>query len=429
MYSTIDGESWVKQQGPCDRPSGRTVLSLFTGAGGLDLGLEAAGFSVSICVEVSEDARRTLEANRPQWKLAEPGDIHGIPPAELLAQAKLREREVTLLSGGPPCQPFSKSAYWTGGRQGLEDPRASVMHAYLEVVEVALPRILLLENVRGLASGGKDLGGLSFLSDGLRSINQRRGSSYRLQVFHLNAASYGVPQSRERMFILADIDGHSFKVPSATHGEGDHLQPYLTAWDSIGDLDAEDWPEELEPVGKWAGLLKSIPEGKNYLWHTQRGGGEPLFGWRTKYWSFLLKLGKHRPSWTIQAEPGPATGPFHWRNRLLSIQELARLQTFPDSYRLVGNRRSIHRQIGNAVPCALGELLGFEIRRQLLGERDVPFQLTLLPRRRDGRPQPHPPEGIPPMYLNLRGDHADHPGKGRGPGKVWNDTPTEIVSI
>jgi len=109
-------------------------------------------------------------------------------------------------------------------------------------------------------------------------------------------------------------------------------------------------------------LLKSIPEGKNYLWHTPRGAGEPLFGWRTRYWSFLLKLSKGQPSWTIQAEPGPATGPFHWRNRLLSIQELVRLQTFPDEYEIVGSRRSAQMQVGNAVPPFLAEQVTIALR-------------------------------------------------------------------
>jgi DNA (cytosine-5)-methyltransferase 1 len=161
-------------------------------------------------------------------------------------------------------------------------------------------------------------------------------------------------------------------------------------------------------------LLKSIPEGHNYLWHTPRGGGAHLFGWRTRYWSFLLKLSKNRPSWTIQAEPGPATGPFHWRSRLLSIEELARLQTFPDSYRIFGARASAHRQAGNAVPCAIGELLGLEIRRQFLGER-VRKTLKLIPSHREDCPPPERARPIPKRYHKLRGAHPDHPGSGRGP--------------
>ena len=398
------------------------TISLFTGAGGLDLGLEAAGFCISICVEVAKDAQETLKVNRPHWKLAEPGHIHQISPPEILEQSNLRRGELALLSGGPPCQPFSKSAYWTGGRQGLRDPRASGLRAYLDVVEVALPKVILLENVRGLAPNGNRDGGLKLLADGIRDINRRLGSAYKLQVFHLNAVNYGVPQSRERVFLLASIDGTTFQIPPVTHGCGDRLEPRVTAWDAIGDLDSPEWPSELEPAGKWAGLLKSIPEGKNYLWHTKRGGGAPLFGWRTRYWSFLLKLSKRQPSWTIQAEPGPATGPFHWRNRRLSIRELARLQTFPDNYQFVGNRHSVHRQIGNAVPCAIGELLGLEIRRQFLGEQNIHRQLRMIPCRRENCPGEYPVQPVPNSYVHLLGEHPDHPGRGLGPGRVWKDT-------
>ena len=92
-----------------------SVLSLFTGAGGLDLGLEAAGFEVALCVEVDEDSRATLTKNRPGWRLAKPGDIHALEPNDILKQAGLKRRQLRLLAGGPPCQPFSKSAYWSNG--------------------------------------------------------------------------------------------------------------------------------------------------------------------------------------------------------------------------------------------------------------------------------------------------------------------------
>lgn len=375
-----------------------------------------------MCVEVDQDARRTLEANRPSWMLASPGDIHQIRPDELLKQAGLRKGDVALLSGGPPCQPFSKSAYWiSGGVRGLSDPRARTLEAYLRVVETALPRVLLLENVKGIASSNGHNSGLHLLREKLDAINSRQGTKYRLQVININAADFGVPQIRERIFLVADKDGHFLKVPSPTHGDGSALEPFCTAWDAIGDLDRRDWNSHLEPTGKWADLIKSIPEGKNYLWLTPRGGGKPLFGWRTKYWSFLLKLSKRKPSWTIQADPGPATGPFHWRNRLLSIEELARLQTFPTPYEIVGNRRSAHRQVGNAVPSAIGELLGLEIRRQLFGERHVRRQLRLTPKRRDDCPRAHPCRPVPQGYLHLVSEHDDHPGPGCGPGRKWQN--------
>ena len=395
---------------------GHSVLSLFTGAGGLDLGLAEAGFKIHFCVEADENARKTLETNRPAWRLSDPGDIHKSEPEELVAQAGLKRGAVTLLAGGPPCQPFSKSAYWSNGHaRRLQDPRARTLRAYLRVVEAALPDVLLLENVKGLAFNGKDEG-LQFLCREIHHINRRCGTRYEPQVTHLNAVDFGVPQVRERVFVIASVDGRSLEVPPPTHGDGTGRR-YSTAWDAIGDLDNDEWPSELDPTGRWAGLLPSIPEGYNYLWHTPRNeekGSEPLFGWRTRYWSFLLKLAKAQPSWTIQAEPGPATGPFHWRSRLLSADELCRLQTFPDGYRICGSRHSAYRQIGNAVPSAIGELLGLEIRRQLLGER-VRRELRLVPKHREDCPPPEKPGRVPREYLVYRGKHKEHPGTGLGP--------------
>src|SRR6476469_7119290 len=133
-------------------PKKLQVISLFTGAGGLDLGLEAAGFETSICVEIEPNALATLRSNRPSWCIAEPGDILKLKPSELLKQAGLKQRGVALLAGGPPCQPFSKSGYWhSGDSLRLLDPRARTLKAYLNVVEAALPRAILLENVKGLA--------------------------------------------------------------------------------------------------------------------------------------------------------------------------------------------------------------------------------------------------------------------------------------
>jgi len=328
----------------------KTVLSLYTGAGGFDIGLEAAGFNPVLCVELDEDARQTLRLNRPKWRLSEPGNILKIPDREILRQAGLKPRQLTLLSGGPPCQPFSKSGYWSNGDSPrLSDPRARTLDAFIDAVETTLPKVLMLENVKGLTYKGKNEG-LQLLKQGLKAINRRKNTSYVPHVISLNAADYGVPQTRERIFVIASIEGAKLVSPTPTHGDCKDLEPYLTAWDAIGNLDNDNWSEELNLGGRWAGLLPSIPEGENYLWHTPRNeadGSEPLFGWRTRFWSFLLKLSKTKPSWTIQATPGPATGPFHWRNRMLSIEEICRLQTFPNEYTIVGSRRSAHRQVGN----------------------------------------------------------------------------------
>jgi DNA (cytosine-5)-methyltransferase 1 len=277
---------------------------------------------------------------------------------------------------------------------------------------------VLIENVKGLVFNGKDEG-LQLLESELRAINRRHGVDYQTSIIHLNCANFGVPQLRERVFIVAEREGRQLSLPSPTHLPDGAGKPgadrHRTAWDALGDLDGDEWPDDLAPRGKWANLLPSIPEGENYLWHTPRSGGDRLFGWRRRFWSFLLKLAKDRPSWTIQAGPGPATGPFHWRSRRLSTRELCRLQTFPDSFEVVGEYRSRQRQIGNAVPPAIGELLGREIRRQLLGERPH-YRTSFVPPARSDCPEPEPVLPVPREYWHLRGDHDDHPGTGEGPG-------------
>jgi DNA (cytosine-5)-methyltransferase 1 len=238
-----------------------------------------------------------------------------------------------------------------GDAPRLDDPRAKTLERYIKVVEELLPRVLLIENVRGLNYTGKDEG-LLFLRSALADINARCHTSYEPTVMHLNAADYGVPQLRERVFIVASRNGTPFVPPPTTHSlrGAAGTQRYCTTWDSIGDLDLIATDDDARPTGKWADLLPSIPEGENYLFHTPRGGGRPLFGWRTRYWSFLLKLDPERPSPTIQARPGPNVGPFHWENRRLRVPELRRLFTFPDSFEFVGRRMSIQSQIGNSVP-------------------------------------------------------------------------------
>ncbi|MGH9423458.1 MAG: DNA cytosine methyltransferase, partial [Thermoanaerobaculia bacterium] len=140
-----------------------------------------------------------------------------------------------------------------------------------------------------------------------------------------------------------------------------------------------------------------------------------LFGWRRRYWTFLLKLAKSLPSWTIQAQPGPSVGPFHWENRRLSVRELCRLQTFPDDVVITGNRSEAQRQIGNAVPSLLAEILAREIKTQLLGYRRVSSLPKLSPPDRSPAPPPEPVKSVPAKYRSLVADHKAHPGTGKGP--------------
>lgn len=404
------------------QPSKPTVISVFSGAGGIDYGLEAAGFETRVCVDFDHDACETIRHNR-LWPVIE-SDVFDLPTPRLLSEAALRSGEADILAGGPPCQPFSKSGYWSSGDSlRLDDPRAATLAAFMRIWEETLPKVVIFENVRGFAYAGKSEA-LEFIRNGIERINSQAKTSYRAATAIVQAADYGVPQSRERFVLVASRDGISFEFPTPTHAavsgasERLPLEPitrrYMTAWDAIGDLPGPARNEDLRVRGKWSSLLPSVPEGQNYLYHTDRRGGLPLFGWRRRFWSFLLKLAKDRPSWTIQAQPGPAVGPFHWYNRRLSARELSRLQTLPDDVEIKGGRGSLQRQIGNAVPSLLMEVLGRAIREQLL-EGDAPRRdLILLPSDRSPVPPPEPVDPVPAMYRGLIGHDTPHPGTGRG---------------
>lgn len=402
-------------------PTKLKAISLYTGIGGLDFGFEAADFETRAAVEFNSFCCEAIRENRPKWGLIE-GDIHDVTSDRIADVAGLRAGEADILIGGPPCQPFSKSSYWVNGdTRRLDDPRADTLTAFLRVLRDLRPRAFLLENVYGLAYKGKDEG-LRHILDGIEEVNLEAGTNYAVDWKMLNAAHFGVPQLRERVFLIGSRDGTRFQFPVPTHGpssQDDDMfegkEPYLTTWDALGDLPAQPNEPSLTVGGRWGDLLPTIPEGKNYLWHTNREGGLDLFGWRTRYWSFLLKLAKDRPSWTIQAQPGSAIGPFHWTSRKLTSKEMCRIQTFPEDLMFSCGRTEVQRMLGNAVPSLLAEVLAREIRRQLLSA-PVEGPLELLPKRRTDMPPPERPLSVPEKYHDLIADHADHPGTGKTAG-------------
>jgi DNA (cytosine-5)-methyltransferase 1 len=406
------------------------AISLFTGAGGLDLGFEAAGFETAVAVEIDPRCVVTLRANRA-WPVIE-RDVLEVPTSELLAAGQLAIGEADMLIGAPPCQPFSKSGFWASGEaRRLNDPRAGTLGAYMRVLDEALPRAFLLENVEGLGFRGKDEG-LKLISSELERINGAHGTRYSASIAVINAVEFGVPQSRRRLFVIGARDGAHFDFPPASHvdpalADADDNRPrYRTAWDAIYDIEGDD--TSLAPKGKWARLLPSIPEGQNYLWHTERGGGEPLFGWRCRYWTFLLKLAKNQSAWTLQAQPGPATGPFHWMNRRLSAREMARLQTFPDDFVVTGTLPDAQRQLGNAVPSLLAEVLARAIATQLLKAESNGGEPMLALPPAPPAPDPEPVAMVPDSYLRLRGKHAPHPGTGKGNRAKARDATTRLAA-
>ena len=396
-----------------------SVVSLFSGCGGLDYGIEAAGWDIQYRNDFDKHSCDTLRLNCDGVVQCAP--IEEIGSDEIKKYVGYGRDAVDLVIGGPPCQPFSKSAYWSrGGTRRLDDPRANTLDEYFRVIEDLTPRAFLLENVHGINYSGKEEG-FQFIIQRIKDINRKKNTNYRPCWRVINAADYGVPQLRVRFFLIALRDGKEFRFPEPTHIDSDigvpslfdsDKIPYISAWDALKDIMPEKH-ERLHVGGKWGDLLPSIPEGENYLWHTDRKGGLPLFGWRTRYWSFLLKLAKNKPSWTIQAQPGSAVGPFHWENRKLSWRELAAIQTFPKSFVIQSPRVEIQRQIGNAVPSLLAEVLGRALKAQIC---QVSFNepLTLAVEKAASIPEPEPILPVPEKYLHLVGEHKAHPGTGKG---------------
>ncbi len=334
------------------------AISLFAGAGGLDLGVEAAGYQVAAANEIDDDAADTLEKNFVD-SLISPVDrrsIIDVPTRDLLRAAGLKASErPELLVGGPPCTPFSKSGFWLDWKRKGLDPDASLLEMYTRVLREARPRAFILENVYALTFNNK--ASRPAYDRLLREIDE---AGYGFTAGVLNAADYGVPQLRPRLFVIGAPKGKATpRLPEPTHtgawerrrtGASVGGVPHLTSGEALEGLISDPEPEEVIR-GQYAALVPDIPPGDNYLFYTaKRGHPNPLFEWRSRYWSFLLKLAPDRPSPTIQAQPGPNVGPFHWEGRRLRVPELKRLFTYPDDFAFVGSRSSVQAQIGNSVP-------------------------------------------------------------------------------
>jgi DNA (cytosine-5)-methyltransferase 1 len=359
------------------------AISLFSGAGGLDLGCEAAGFETLAIVEMDETARATILSNRAEFfpRLREEAvsvDILETDPHDLLERSGLEQGEVSLLHGGPPCTPFSKSGYWLAYKRAGEDPRASLLDEYVRMLRGIQPRAFVMENVYGLAYRNQNRAVLE------RFLRATRAAGYVVDFRIILAADLGVPQLRQRLFCIGmrrDLipgsgKGWEFPWPDATHsgphetrtGWDEDLPPHVSAGQALASLADEANPPEAGEVvvGTYADALNAVPPGENYLfWTAERGHEKPRFKWRSRYWSFLLKLHPDKPSPTIQGQPGPWVGPFHWDNRRLRVAEVKRLMTFPDTFTVLGSRREQQLQLGNAVPPDLGQAVATAIADEL----------------------------------------------------------------
>jgi DNA (cytosine-5)-methyltransferase 1 len=353
------------------------VIDLFAGAGGLSLGAIAAGCDVRLSVDNDEMSCKTLAANPDHLAGAVMcADVTELSGGDLRAAAGLDAGDPLLVVGGAPCQPFSKAAYWVeagdeaayrrdraaGGAlkrpaplaRARPDSRRTLVEEFWRLVDESDADGFVFENVRSITHP-RNKPVLEALEEAARERD------YEVRFLAANAAEFGVPQRRQRVFLIGSRHGTPV-LPAPTHVAPElaaerGLLPFETVGPALAPFAGEDFFEPEEVVeGRWAEHLQTVPPGGNYKAHTAWGGHpSPTFVTETRYWNFLLKLSPDLPSWTVNASPGPWTGPFHWDTRRLRTPELAALQTFPAGFRFEGSRRERVRQIGNAVPVRLAQ--------------------------------------------------------------------------
>lgn len=340
------------------------VVSIYSGAGGIDIGFHSAGFDILLSTDNWKVACDTLLANQLGGEVI----CDDIRKVDFLGFKKKIGKNIDVLVGGPPCPPFSKSRFYRlEKKRGMEDENSFTVSEYFRAVEELNPKVFFFENVHGFVYK-PHVDALEYL----KAESKRLG--YKIQFNVVNCADYGVPQTRERFICIGVKDElPDFVYPKPTHVDPSSKEyltsgkkPWITCGDVISDLDIPHAEDELMQAGsKHKDLLKLVPPGDNYLFFTkERGHPKPKFKWRSRYWSFLLKLSPQRPSWTIQASHSNNMGPFHWTNRFLRIPEIKRIQTFPDEYFLTGSFKDQWRQVGNAVPPLIAEIFADEILNQ-----------------------------------------------------------------
>ncbi|UEA60650.1 DNA cytosine methyltransferase [Gordonia otitidis] len=357
------------------------TVSLFSGAGGLDAGLDSVGaFDLLACIEVDSQFCATLERNRDDGLFGSRetqvicADLSELDPFDLMDRLGLEPGQLDLLVGGPPCQSFS-----TAGRRGtVEDPRGLLLWDFLRFVDALKPRYFLMENVRGLLSAAlrhrpiadrPERGGPPLADDELpgsvmdswiTDLLKIDSSAYRADLFEVNSVNYGAPQLRERVLIFGNRRSQVLDFPAPTHGEDG--QPYRSLADALdGFTEEEQVLMDFSPRKK--SFLRQVPPGGNWRMLpdevARESMGKAYFakGGRSGWWR---RLSWDLPCPTITTLPNhSSTSMCHPAEvRVLSVGECARIQEFPDGWTFVGSPQQQMKQVGNAVPARLGSVAG-----------------------------------------------------------------------
>jgi DNA (cytosine-5)-methyltransferase 1 len=361
----------------------RNAISLFAGAGGLDIGIKRAGFDMKLAVEIEPTYCQTLQTNFPYLTVKQ-GNVMDYSRKRLYEEAGLSNDEtIDLFIGGSPCQSFSTA----GKRQAFEDPRGQAMLKFADLVKEVQPKVFLLENVRGLLSSALKHVPISERNERPLEPDEQQGSAFRHILEHfgnyevsvelLNAANYGVAQTRERVFIVGvrrDLNT-KFSFPEPTHDKNGSKGK--KKWRTVGDIFNELDNQKHNHVNysadrlKW---MKMIPQGGGN-WRDLRPYGEDVVreAMGGAYESgggkvgFFRRVDIHKPAPTLLTSPSQkSTNLGHpFEDRPLSIEEYLAIQEFPEGYHVAGTLSQQYTQIGNAVPTRLAQVLGESILEML----------------------------------------------------------------
>ncbi len=339
----------------------RDVISLFSGAMGLDIGLSYAGLNVVIGQDFDPDCVATMRANGHKVLS---GDIRNIEASDILDETGLHRGEPFLICGGPPCQPFSTA----GKRLGINDPRGSLFMDFIRMIDYIRPRFFIMENVKGIISSpivcesSTEQMNHGTVLDVILSEFQKLG--YKTIFGVLDAVNYGVPQFRERFILIGSRDNENIFLPIPTHFQLHQNVEYRwkTLRETIKDLEFQADECAAFSLDRLS-YLQMIPEGGNWkdlppeMQHRAMGGAYLSGGGKV---GFFRRLSFEQPSPTLVTSPvQKATMMCHpTQNRPLSIREYARIQQFPDTWIFTGTLAAKYRQIGNAVPIGLAYALG-----------------------------------------------------------------------
>jgi len=367
---------------PSQKKGQPIALSFFSGAMGLDLGLEKSGFDIRLACEIDKYCRQTIALNKPEMALL--SDINQYTKQDIMDAAGLVESDdIDLMIGGPPCQAFSTA----GKRKAFSDERGNVFLKFIDLALELKPKFLVIENVRGLMScpldhRPHDQRGDNFpdlTADELKGgalnfiITKLKNSGYSYSFDLYNSANFGTPQVRERVIIICSRDGVQppFLTPTHSMNKEYGLKKWKTFKQATRGIKLHDhlnFPEKrlkyyriLKPGQNWRNLPEHLQKealGKSYY----AGGGKT---------GFLRRLDWNKPSPTVVTHPAmPATDLAHpEEDRPLSIQEYKRIQEFPDNWVLAGPLIQQYKQVGNAVPNSLGYAVGKHIQQLLRGEK------------------------------------------------------------